>query len=131
MILIGFSIEKVLLGVLFVSLALLVLIIAYRKLLAYLGKGSPAPKDYCVLYSIEQNPVVGEVEIYFTTTFEKTVKIELLNQDLSVLKILKEGSFAPGGHIVRFDSKELPNGNYFYRLVTDNQKTFKKMTVSN
>ena len=70
MILIGFSIEKVLLGVLFVSLALLVLIIAYRKLLAYLGKGSPAPKDYCVLYSIEQDPVVGEVEIYFTTTFE-------------------------------------------------------------
>ena len=131
MILIGFSIEKVLLGVLFVSLALLVLIIAYRKLLAYLGKGSPAPKDYCVLYSIEQDPVVGEVELYFTTTFEKTVKIELLNQDLSVLKILKEGSFTSGGHIVRFDSKEFPNGNYFYRLVTDNQKTFKKMTVSN
>ena len=131
MVLIGFSIERVLLGVLLVSLALLVLIIAYRKLLAYLGKGTPAPKDYCVLYSIEQDPVSGEVEIYFTTTHEKSVRIELLHSDLSVLKILKEDTFSNGGHIVRFDSTELPNGNYFYRLCTDNQKTFKRMTISN
>jgi len=131
MILIGFSIGRVLLGILCVSLALLVLIIAYRKLLAYLGKGTPAPKDYCVLYSVENDPVAGEVEIYFTTTFEKQVAIELYQSDLSVIAVLKEGSFSSGGHIIRFDSSTYPNGNYFYGLRTDNQKTVKKMRIVN
>lgn len=131
MTLIGFSIGRVLLGVLFVSLALLVLIIAYRKLLAYLGKGTPAPKDYCVLYSIEQDPVSGEVEIYFTTDAEKEVAIEVYNQDMTLLKTLKENPFKKGGHIIRFDSNEFSNGEYFYGLRTENQKTVKKMRVVN
>ena len=121
----------VLLGVLFVSLSLLVLIIAYRKLLAYLGKGTPSPKDYCVLYNIEKEPFIGEMEIYFTTSFQKYVTIEIYNSDLQTLKVLKEGDFSPGGHIVRFDSTLLPNGNYYYGLRTDNQKTVKKMRLRN
>lgn len=131
MILLKLSIERVLLGVLFVSLSMLVLVIACRKLLKYLGKGSPSPKDYCVLYSMEQEVVKGEMEIYFTTAFQKFVAIELYNSDLQVLKVLKEGDFKPGGHIVRFDSIEIPNGNYYYGLRTDNQKTVKKMKIHN
>jgi hypothetical protein len=131
MILIGFSIGRVALGVLFVSLSLLVLIIAYRKLLAYLGKGTPSPKDYCVLYSVEQNPVAGEVEIYFTTNVEKQVAIEVYDKDMILLRALKEGLFTQGGHIVRFDSNDFINGDYFYGLRTDNQKTVKKMRIIN
>ena len=131
MVLIGFSIGPVLLGVLCVSLAVLVLIIAYRKLLAYLGKGTPSPKDYCVLYSVENNPVAGEVEIYFTSTLEKHVAIELYDSRLILLKVLREGDFSSGGHIIRFDSRTLPNGDYFYGLRTENQKTVKKMRIVN
>jgi hypothetical protein len=131
MMMIGYSPGRVLIGVLFVSLALLVLIIAYRKLLAYLGKGAPAPKAYCVLYSLEQDPAMGELAIYFTTMVQRHVTIELLKEDLSFLKVLKEGDFQPGGHIVRFDSTDVPNGNYFYGLRTDNQKTVKKVKIMN
>ena len=131
MILMTYSYGKVAVGVLFVSLALLVLIIAYRKLLAYLGKGNPVREDYCVLYSLEQPIASGEIEIYFTTEQPKHVFIELLNSDLSVHSIIKEGDFGIGGHIVRLNTISLSNGEYFFCLRTDNQKTMKKMGVKN
>ncbi len=131
MILVGYSISKVLIGVLFVTLALLIVAIAYRKLLKYLGKGNPVAKDYCVLYSVEKNPASGEVEIYFTTDNPREVSIELLDSNFSLIKVLKADSFGEGGHIVRFESKEFENGNYFYCLRSDNQKTVKKLTILN
>lgn len=131
MLLLGISIPKILIGILCVSLAIVVIIIAYRKLLGYLGKGGIVPKDYCVLYSVENNPAKGEVEIYFTTEFEKKVTIELLNEDLTVNRVLKELDAKNGGYIVRFQSEELPNGNYFYCLKSDNQKTMKRLTIQN
>lgn len=131
MILMGYSIGKVLVGILCVSLAVLVLFIAYRKLLAYLGKGSPAPKDYCVLYSLEISPSKGEVEFYFTTVAPKHVSIEILNEDMSLNKVVSAKECDEGGHIIRFDTTELSNGNYYYCLRSENQKTMKKMVVAN
>lgn len=131
MILIGFSITKVLIGVLCVSLALLLLFIAYKKFLAYLGKGGPAPKDYCTLDSLEKNPGEGEIQIFFTNDQKKKVTIEILNDDMSRREVIVEKDFEPGGHVIRFDSTKIPNGNYFYCLRTDNQKTMKKMEISN
>ena len=131
MILMGYSIGKVLVGILCVSLAVLVLYIAYRKLLAYLGKGSPAPKDYCVLYSLEINPSKGEVEFYFTTVAPKRVSIEILNEDMSLNMVVSEKECDEGGHIIRFDTTSLSNGNYYYCLRSENQKTMKKMVIAN
>lgn len=131
MILITYSITSVVLGVLAVSLVLLVLYISYKKLVAYIGRGLPEAKDYCVLYSLEQEPAKGEVEIYFTTEFPKTVAIELMNADMTVNKLIVEKEFSDGGHIVRFDTNSIKDGIYFFCLRTDNQKTMKKMTVQN
>ena len=131
MILMTYSITKVVLGILAVSLVLLVLYISYKKLLFYLGRGIPVAKDYCVLYSLEQDPAKGEIEMYFTTEFPKTVVIELLNADMSVNQLIVERDFKEGGHIVRFDTNTIENGIYFFCLRTDNQKTMKKMTVKN
>lgn len=131
MILMTYSYGKVAVGVLLVSLSVLVLIIAYRKLLAYLGKGNPVKEDYCVLYSLETPVASKEIEIYFTTEQPKTVAIELLTEDLSFHSLIKEGDFGIGGHIVRLDTTQLANGVYFFCLKTDNQKTMKKMLVEN
>lgn len=131
MILMGYSISKVLIGILFVSLILLVLYILYKKIIARMGKGAPILTDYCVLYNLEMDPVVGEMEIYFTTKFPKIVSIEILNSDLSVNMLVEEKEFKEGGHIIRFDSTKLPNDNYFYCLRTENQKTMKKILVQN
>lgn len=131
MILVGFSITKVLVGVLCVSLALLLLFIAYRKFLAYLGKGGPSPKDYCTLDSLEKNPGQGEIQIFFSNDQKKNVIIEILNEDMSPREVIVDKEFDSGGHVIRFDSTKFPNGNYFYCLRTDNQKTMKKMEISN
>jgi hypothetical protein len=131
MILLGYSIGKTIVAVLMVTLALLVLYIAYKKLLAYLGKGVPVQRDYCVLYSLEVQPSKGELEIYFTTESPREVTIELLNSDMSLNKVVVSGKYEEGGHIIRFNSAEVPNGEYFYSLRTDNQKTMKKMAILN
>lgn len=131
MVLVGFSVTQTLLGVLIVSLGLLVLIIAYKKLLAYLGKGSIIKEDYCVLYPLESDPISGEAEFYFTTEKNRNIIFELLNADLTTNQILSDKEYSVGGHILRFDTNLLPNGLYFYCLRTENQKTMKKMNVLN
>ena len=128
---IAFSISKIAVGILCVSLAILVLVIAYRKLLAYLGRGKMPAEKYCVLYSIETNPAKGELEFYFTTEEEKQVTMELLNDDFSLNREISSKDYPAGSHIVRFDSTLVPNGSYFYQLRTDNQKTMKKVVISN
>lgn len=126
-----FTIGKITIGILSVSLAVLVLIIAYRKLLAYLGKGALPKEDYCVLYSLEENPSKGEIEFYFTAEKAKEVALQILDTEYQFIKEISRKECTVGGNILRFDSQELPNGNYFYALVTENQKTMKKMAIVN
>lgn len=122
---------KVVIGVLCISLAILILAIAYRKLLAYLGKGTPPKEDYCVLHSLEKNPAKDEVSFYFTAEKEKSVQLNILDENYTLVKEIKNDLCHIGGNVIRFQSTELPNGNYYYCLVTDNQKTLKKMTIAN
>ena len=131
MVLLGYSWIDILLGVLYVSLGLLVIVILYRKLIAHLGKGEPIKEDYCVLYSLESEPTSGEAEFYFTSDSVKNYKLIILDGEMNELKIVKEDKCTVGGNIIRFDTTQLTNGQYFYSLVTDNQKTSKKMTVQN
>jgi hypothetical protein len=131
MILMGYSISKVLIGMLWVSLGLLVVVVLYRRILSHLQKGRAVPEDYCVLYSLEVDPVKGEIEFYFTTKTKRNIIFQLLNDDLSVLKILYDKETKEGGQIIRFDSSTIENGNYYFQIVTENQKTMKKFSVLN
>jgi hypothetical protein len=131
MILSGLNFGKIGVGILLISLALIIFIIAYKKLLAYLSKGEIPDEKYCVLNSLEVNPASGEIEFYFTNEEEKFVYLEILNPDFSLNQELTAKEFKVGGHIIRFDSTSIPNGNYYYQLRTDNQKTMKKFDVLN
>jgi hypothetical protein len=131
MILSGLNFGKIGVGILLISLALIIFIIAYKKLLAYLSKGEIPDEKYCVLNTLEVNPASGEIEFYFTNEEEKFVYLEILNPDFSLNQELTAKVFKVGGHIIRFDSTSIPNGNYYYQLRTDNQKTMKKFDVLN
>lgn len=118
--------------VLIVSLILLVVIIGYKKLLKYLGKDVPPKEDYCVLYPLEKDPAEGEVEFYFTSDKKKPFGIFILNAGLEeILQVVNKESCFIGGNIIRYDTSNLPDGQYFYCLKTPNQKTMKKMVVKN
>jgi len=132
MILAGFTFNtNTVIYILCITLGILILIIAYRKLLKYLGRGTPSKKDYCVLYSIEKNPASGELEFYFTSEESKPVRLNILDDNMNVVVEVASLDCHKGGNIVRYDSTEIANGNYFYCLETDNQKTMKKMRVQN
>jgi hypothetical protein len=131
MILSGLNYGKVGVALLLVTLSLLIFIIAYKKLLAYLSKGEIPNEKYCELNSLEKNPASGEIEFYFTSEEDKLVCLEILNPDFSLNQEIVNKEFKAGGNIIRFDSTKLKNGNYYYQLRTDNQKTMKKMDVLN
>lgn len=131
MILIGFNAGKIAIGVMCVSLAILVLIIAYRKLLAYLGKGRLSKEKYCELHRLEKDPASGEIEFYFSCEEPKNVTLEILDVDYNVVRELVSKDYQSGAHIVYFDSTTLSNGFYHYQLRTENQKTTKRMQVEN
>lgn len=128
---IRFTTMEVVVGVLIFTLALLVFVIAYKKLLAYLGKGSVPKEKYCVLYSLETEPALGEVQFYFTSEVKREVKLQLLDEQYNFLKEIYSQECRIDGNIILFNTAELANGVYFYCLVTENQKTMKKMVVKN
>jgi len=131
MVLMTLQTQNWLVGILCVSLALLVLLIAYRKLLRYLGKGAPPKEDYCVLYSLENETASGEVQFYFTCESPKSIVLELLQEDMTLVLELANKTVDAGGHIIRFDTKTIGDGSYYYRLRTENQKTMKRIRVAN
>ena len=105
-------------------------IILYRRLLRRMSKGSINQNDYCVLFSLELNPASGEIPFYFTLEKEQTVSLFIEHEDKSSVLVV-EKTFKPGGHIVRYDSKQLADGFYYYILKTDLQETKKKFTIQN
>lgn len=127
----AFTAMEVVVGTMIFTLALLLLVIAYKKLLAYLGKGAIPKEKYCVLYSLEVNPASGKVQFYFTSEEEKNVKFHILDNDYKFVKELYNQQCSTDGNIIHFDTNELQNGVYYYCLLTENQKTMKRMTVHN
>lgn len=127
----AFTTMELIVGILIFTLAILVLVISYKKLLAYLGKGSIPKEKYCVLYSLETEPASGDIQFYFTSEEKKEVKLQLLDDQYNFLKEIYNKECKADGNIIPFNTTELSNGIYFYCLVTENQKTMKKMTIRN
>ena len=115
----------------FVSIVLIIGLLVYRNLIRKIKKEGVNLVDYCVLYSFEKDIQTGDLDFYFTNDKKKTVLFQILSETHEVLHTLSEKEYNPGGHILRFDSKLLQNGVYFYQLKTENQETKKRMTISN
>ena len=132
MILAGFTFDgNTVIYIMFLTLGLLLIAIGYLQLLRYLVKGTPPKEDYCVLYSLEKNPAQGEIEFYFTSEEPKSVTINILDEEMNFVAEVETIDCHKGGNIIRYDSTQIANGNYFYALQTANQKTMKRMRVQN
>ena len=131
MILIGFNTGDVILGMLWVSIIGFALYIGYKHLLRRLSKNAVKHEEYFSLEAIEMNPASGEIPFYFTSNEVKSYTFSILDAQMDELLELRSAECMTGGNIIRFDSSKLSNGDYFYCLKTDNQKTVKKMTILN
>lgn len=115
---------------LFISLFIILAIILYRLLLRKLSKGKIDMDSFCTLYSLEKNPVSGEVEFYFVSPDMIKVEFSIWKENEKVFE-LKNDYFKKGGHIVRFESTSIPDGEYFFGIVTSNQRTVKRFKIQN
>ena len=119
-----------LLDFLVITLFIVIGIILYRLLLRRLSKGKVDMDTFCTFYSLEKNPVSGEVEFYFVSPDMIKVEFSIWKENDKIVE-LKNDYFKKGGHIVRFDSTTLPNGEYFFGLVTSKQRTIKRFKIQN
>ena len=131
MVLVGFSISDVSIGMLWVSLVVLVIFIGYKKLLKYMSRGSINHESYCELHTVENNPISGEMSFYFTSNEIKKCEMSIYDLSMDIKIDLFNKECLLGGNIIRFDSTKLPNGEYFYQLKTANQKIEKKIAIFN
>ncbi len=119
-----------LIDVLFYSFGILVLIILYRLLLKRLSKGKVNFESYCTLYSLEKNPASGEIEFYFVTPELMKVEFSIWKENEKIIELRSE-HFKKGGHIIRYDSTQLADGEYFFGIITRNQRTIKRFNIKN
>jgi hypothetical protein len=119
-----------LLDFLVITLFIVIGIILYRLLLRRLSKGKVDMDSFCTLYSLEKNPISGEVEFYFVSPDMIKVEFSIWKENDKIIE-LKNDYFKKGGHIVRFDSTSIPDGEYFFGLVTSKQRTIKRFKIQN
>ncbi len=119
-----------LIDVLFYSFGILVLIILYRLLLKRLSKGKVNLESYCTLYSLEKNPASGEIEFYFVTPELMKVEFSIWKENEKIIELRSE-HFKKGGHIIRYDSTQIADGEYFFGIITSNQRTIKRFNIKN
>jgi len=115
---------------LFVSFLILLAVIAYRALLRRFQRGQVQHQDFCELYTLDQEPASGELAFYFVCPAPIEVRFGIW-QNNQLLVELANQEFEKGGHILRYESSQLPNGVYYYGIITSEQETKKRMTVSN
>lgn len=125
------TLYDIVIGILYVSIIIFIVVIIYRKILVFFSRKSINHDDYCKLDSLESNPATGKLSFYFTSNIKRPYRFVIL--DINMFEVLEVVSdqCSVGGNIINFDSSNLPNGNYFYSLQTENQKIIKKMTIEN
>ncbi len=116
---------------LLISMAVLLLVILYRKLLSNMGRGEVIQAKYAKLYPIQRQPASGEIELFYELEENKEVEIVLLNMDMEVLRSIDQRSARKGGNKVQFDTTSIENGRYFFELRSENQKTAKTLIIKN
>ncbi len=122
-------IEKII-NIMIVTLGILVAFILYRIMLKRMNRGAVNQAAYCTLYSLEKNIVDGLIEFYFITPNDMNVVFCIWKEENKVVEIRNE-IFTKGGHIVRFDSNSIPDGEYFFGIQTNDQKTIKRFRIKN
>lgn len=75
------------------------------------------------------NPFNPSTTIKYTLAEETSVRITVYNSLGETVRQLVNEEKAPGKHEVNFDASRLASGAYFYRIVTDEFTSVKKMLL--
>lgn len=105
---------------------------AYRFLLAFLGRQEiKKEKDgYPVLHPLSSTEVNGKVSFMFELPIEGTVHFEVQDMAQNSIKVICEGVFAAGAHIIELDTTALNKGVYYCQFKANKYLTTRKIFVN-
>lgn len=113
------------------TLVIIVFIILYRLLIRKMKKGVVDQKKFAELSSTDDSKKSGEFQFFIKLSEPKKVLFRVYGKSSDFEKVIVDKELAKGGHVIKFDSTEVPNGFYYYELKTDNQKITKLIEVNN
>lgn len=122
---------NIVLGILYVSITVIVLVILYRLLIKKLNKGNLDPTLFCELETLDEVQSHGVIDFCFRCKQDKKVDFEIVTLNFDQVYSVASKDFPAGQHILKFDTTLVENGEYFYLLKTDNQQIFKKILIAN
>jgi hypothetical protein len=109
------------------------LYVAYKKVLNLIstGKVKKVTVKYAELFDVNPPYAKGEIQFGFKLPEKMEVKFRIVNRDDDLIKELKNGELEEGVYPVLFDTSSIVDGEYYYQIITDFQKTSKKFFVVN
>lgn len=125
------SFFEVAVPVLLISITILLLVILFRRIRQRWSRGEPQTAHFALLYSIEKQPISGEIEIYYELQIPKEIEIWLLDAQMGDKVKIDSRLAKVGGNKIRFNTQTVDNGRYFYELRSDNQRTSKAIYIEN
>lgn len=113
--------------------AIYLLYITYRKLIALYGRGKK--KKVTVKYAtvFELKPPFAKGTVQFGCELEEPTEIEfnILDRNDKLVEQLFKGKLETGIHPFLFDSTKFSNNIYYYQYVSEVQKINKKFIIDN
>ena len=94
------------------------------------GIGDHKAADQKILDQNFPNPASAETNIKFTNTENEHLQLILYNQEGQRVKVLLDQFVLAGSHVISFSTALLPNGIYYYNLVSSSGNVSRKMIVA-
>lgn len=116
-----------------IVVALYLLYIAYRKLVAAYGRGKKkkVTVKYADVFELKPPFAKGTVQFGFELEEPADVEFNILDKNDNLIIQLHKGKLDAGIHPLLFDSTPYPNNIYYYQYVSDIQKVSKKFIIDN
>lgn len=95
------------------------------------AKRKYASQEYASLKSLNPAEVKGDVKFFYELPKSTKVCFNILDEKYDLVMEIENIEKEAGDHMVKFNSTQLSNGNYFYQLSTPNQKVTKKFVIEN
>ena len=109
------------------------LYVTYKKVLNLIatGKVKKVTVKYAELFDVNPPYAKGEIQFGFKLPEKMEVRFRIVNRDDELIEDLKNGELEEGVYPILFDTNSIADGEYYYQIITDVQKTSKKFFVVN
>lgn len=113
--------------------ALYLLYISYKMLMRRFSRGKvkKVTVKYATLYDLHPPYAKGEVQFGFELPEEMEITFHIVNRKDEIQAELKKGKLEKGIYPVLFNTNNLPDGEYYYQLISEVQKNSKKFFIVN